>query len=160
MSLAVSPAQVEDALRESGHGWVLDYWGNDQDKHVQGIAAKIEEFAAAYEKEFGETPDPFQLLKVNPTKGAAFFQITTFSVSLRMRIMIWRILQGCRITKVDFKYEFDTPTHLAVTLETPDRNTDGPYVGSHPYDFRVLRSFGIVGVNDELVLDGYYAHQS
>jgi hypothetical protein len=83
-----------------------------------------------YERRFHETPDPIRLLEKNPAKGTAFFQIDTFRVSLEMKIMIWRILMGCDIVRVQFTYESGAPISLSVVIKSPYGDEDPPYVST------------------------------
>ena len=152
-----STLALKYAIEKAGSAWIFRYWGNDLSRNLDRIRKELEQFSREYQHRFGETPDPFALLEENPVKGAAFFQIDTFMVSLEMKIMIWRILLGCEIAKIKFNYEAGKAPELTVVLRPPYGEREEVYKGQMPSDFRVLRHFGATGVSGELFLQGYYA---
>jgi hypothetical protein len=159
MSATLDREDVKHALKESGAAWIFEYWGDAADRQIDEVCTDIEEFIAEYQHRFGEAPDPIRLLRTNPAKGMAFFQIDTFRVSLEMKIMIWRILMGCEIVRVQFNYQLGSPIGLSITLRTPYGAEDPPYdAGGNNEDFRVLRHLGAVGTQGGLMeLQGYHA---
>ncbi len=74
-----------------------------------------------------------------------------------MKIVVWRILLGWEIERLEFKYEAGQPSLLKVTLRPPSGRGKEEYTSRHFADFRVLRHFGASGANDQLILSGYYA---
>jgi len=156
MTANIDRAQVRQVLEKLQGSWLFSFWGKDATKHIDVVAAGLEDFIAVYECKFQERPDPFKLLETNPVKAAAFLQIDTLLMSTEMKIMVWRVLMGCEITHVDFHYKIGKPPSLFVNLRTPDGHEE-TYSGRQSDDFRVLRHFGAVGVNGDLILQGYYA---
>lgn len=148
-------AMLRKALEKSGSGWVFQFWGNDADKHLDKVLAGLKRFTQEYHKRFGDRPDPFALLEMNPTKGAAFFQVDTLVVSVEMQVMIWRILSGCELARIKFNYEAGKKISFTVVLRTLQGKNE-KYLGKQG-DVRVLRHFGIGGVDERIVLQGYYA---
>src|SRR5438477_11872403 len=142
MSATIDRMQVKQALENAGGSWLFDYWGDDTERHLEGVGAQIAEFADEYERRFGERPDPFLLLQTDLYKGKAFFQSDTFMVSVEMKILIWRILMGGEIVRVKFDYEIFKQPHFSVILRTLSDEEDPPYVGTGIWDFKVLRHFG------------------
>ena len=102
MTSGIDRADVKAVLRQSTVAWLLDYWGSDAGRQVEGICVDIVNFIAEYERRFNDRPDPLGLVKEHPDKGAAFFQFDTFLLSLEMKILIWRIFMGCQIKSVQF----------------------------------------------------------
>jgi hypothetical protein len=157
MATATIRGRLKEAIEKAGSAWIFRYWGNDVDKNLDRVAADLERFTREYHRRYRERPDPLELLEVNPLKGAAFFQIDTLMVSIEMKIMIWRILLGCEIAKVEFRYEAGKLPFFSVSLRPPYGDDEERFRGEKASDFRVLRHFGITGVEDQLFLQGYYA---
>jgi hypothetical protein len=153
----IDPSELKVALESAGASWIIGWHGHEERTHLDEMCADLTEFVEEYQRRFREPPDPLGLLRRNPVKGMAFFQLDTFRVSLEMKIMIWRILVGCRVESVRFEYAVSHPFRVEVQLRTPDGTVEGPYIGARPQDFRVLRHFGAIEVNGDVQLDGYYA---
>ncbi|HLN31907.1 MAG TPA: hypothetical protein VK395_29520 [Gemmataceae bacterium] len=148
--------RLRKALDVSGSAWLLEYWGDDAESRLAQAVVDLDDFACEYERRFSERPDPFELLESDPIRGKAFFQIDTFVISLEMKIMIWRIMLGCEILRVEFRYDMEDATDLLITLRTP-YGAEEQYRGKRSRDFRVLRHFGATEDNERLILQGYYA---
>jgi hypothetical protein len=157
LSKAAMRSQLKSILEKAGGGWVFRYWGNDADRNLDKIAVDLRKFVQEYHRRFGEKPDPLTLMEENPQKGVAFFHVDTLLVSVEMKIMIWRILLGCEIAKVEFKYEVGKPPVLSITLSPPYGVDKEHYASQQPADYRVLRHIGATAVNGQLFLQGYYA---
>jgi hypothetical protein len=156
MSRSVDRETIRSALEQTGGGWILKYWGEDADKQLGKIGSQLKAFAREYHRRFGEQPDVFGLLEVNPAKAAAFFQIDSLLASLEMKVMIWRILLGCDVAEISLHYKVDEQFSLRVNLGSPF-GTGEAYATQDPSDFRVLRHLGLTGVDGQSVLQGYYA---
>ena len=157
MRAKVSKDAVRDAMIKSGTSWIFECWGEDLDRNLGKTRRDIENFAREYQKRFHERPDPFELLQINPTKGTAFFQVISFSTSVEMKILVWRILMGWEVHKIRFSYEPNKDSFLSVTLKSPAGEIDPPYEGQKYTDFRVLQHLGVAAKDEKLILDGFYA---
>ena len=156
MSGQTDQAKIADAFERSGCGWILKY--PDRKEILAGVAQQIGEFISEYSRRFKETPDPFALLDQNPPNGAAFFQaFSGAKLSLDMRIMIWRMLLGSEILAVQFHYTRDQDAELRISIRSPYGDPEPDYCSKNLWDFAVLRHLGILTVNGNPVLDGYYA---
>ncbi len=85
------------------------------------------------------------------------FQVDTFSLSLDMKVMIWRIFSGCQITRVHFDYNRHGDTTMKIALRPPGGGPEESYEMQEPFDFAVLRHFAFGVTDKKLVLQGYYA---
>jgi hypothetical protein len=159
MSAVSQRVRIKEAVEAAGNAWLFESAGTHLDQILGQLEQGIEEFVVAYQAQFGERqrPDPFGLLETNRAKGMAFFQVSTLRASVPMKIMIWRILQGCEVKRVEFHYDSETESTLSIVLQTPYGEEDPPYTGDPLRDFGVLRHFGATGVNGRLLLQGYYA---
>src|SRR6266436_5074351 len=129
MSTMVEAGKIRKALEETGHGWVLRFWGEQTDKYLNGLRAKLKKFVNDYGRRFPDEgkPDPFRMVKENPKKAAAFFHPDTFEVSIEMMVMIWRVLVGCEVVKVNFKYQRNHRPQLVIVLQSLSGEIDPPY---------------------------------
>jgi hypothetical protein len=161
MSVAINQQNVQKAIEDAGEAWLFNFWSENRSEHLEGIRKQIQEFVEEYERRFGERPDPFALFESDLPKAKAFFQNDTFMVSSEMKIMIWRVLVGCEILRVEFVYEISKEPSLVIRLRTPE-GAEELHHGVGAWDFKVLRHFGAAVrsgcmVPSGLVLQGYYA---
>ena len=153
--MPTTPEQVADAFRRTGSGWILD--DPQRDRILAGVAREIDEFVASYRQRFHDTPQPFDLVERNVTKATAFFQAFVGPPhSIEVRMMIWRVLVGADIVSVRFDYTRGAPPQLAIVTATPYGERD-EFRSDNLWDFRVMRHIGILGVDGQAILDGYYA---
>jgi hypothetical protein len=151
---------LKGAMEQAGSAWIFRFWRDETEKNLAKIAAGLVEFIITYQRRFGDRPDPLALLSANPIKGSAFFQIDTLMLSVEMKIMVWRILMGCEIAKLEFHYEAGQEPRLSVSLTPPYGRSIETYHGQAAGDFRAIRHLGIMGGSERLILDGYYAAKS
>jgi hypothetical protein len=152
---AITPDRLKDALKRTGYDWLLRYWGRESGKHLEATAAALGAFVREYRRRFKERPDVLGLVEENPLKAAAFLQPDTQLASLEMKVMIWRILLGCEISKIQFRYQAGKSALLRVRLVTP-WGSEETYTSQEASDFRVLRHIGITGAEGDYNLQGYY----
>src|SRR5262249_36926182 len=119
MSKTSERLRLKNALQQAGNAWLFRFWGPDEGRNLDRIRRDLEEFCREYEQRFQERPDPFNLLETNPWKGTAFFHADTLIASVEMKIVVWRVLMGCEIARIEFKYEMGRPSLLRVTLRPP-----------------------------------------
>jgi len=151
-----SRIRLKRAIKEAGGEWILRVWGNERDSILDRISKDIDDFAKEYERLFGDKADPWELLKLNPTKAAAFFHMDTLSASVDMKVMVWRILLGCEIVEVRFDYQTGVASKLFIKLRAPNGQEPEEYESSLLRDFAVLRHLGTTVSGGKLVLQGYY----
>jgi hypothetical protein len=160
MSAAIDLSQWRTALEKTNNDWLLRYWGAEAEKHLKKVAKDLEGFQREYKRRFGETPDILGLAEVNPTKAAAFFHLDTFLASREMKILIWRLLLGAEVEQVDLKYKAGKDLSLRIVLFAPydiEENEREIYETTNSSDYRILRHFGLAGVEGRFELQGYYA---
>jgi len=156
--------QLEKALVDAGHSRLIEYWGTGKTAFLTNIQKGLNSFVDEYAKRYADRPNPFLLLEENPIKGRAFFQFDTLSASVEMKIMVWRILLGYDVIKVDFHYDQNQEPVLSIQLRNPyavgqDEEYE-EYRAKHWADFRVLRHLGTVKSDGRLRFEGYYAAAS
>jgi hypothetical protein len=77
--------------------------------------------------------------------------------------MVWRILQGLSIHRVELEYTEQKSFRLVVLLARPDDTGGQPeeYSSSDINDAKLLRHFGITTTNSSPLFDGFFpARQS
>jgi hypothetical protein len=152
--MPTKPSDVADAFEKTGAGWIL------QDAHKEQILTKVardvDEFIAACQQKFNVTPEPFKLLNENPAKGTGFFQAFTGPPhSIDMRLLIWDLLMGAEIMSVEFSYKKDAEPTLTVETKTA-YGEEHQFHSNNLWDFRIFRHIGLLGVGNQVILDGYY----
>jgi len=153
--MPTTPDQVAEAFERTGAAWVLA--DPQREQILAGVARQIDEFLAAYEQRFRDTPAPFELLRHNVPKATAFFQTFTGPPhSVEMRLMIWRVLLGSEIIEVRFDYAKGSASAIVIVTATPSGERE-EFRSNDLWDFRVFRHIGIVGGGGHPILDGYYA---
>lgn len=155
-----SSEEVRDALRRASCESYLDDVP-DTERYLNGVARTIDEFRSAYALRFNETPDPFELLRRNPDKGAAFIQwIAGESMPVDLYIMIWRILAGAEILTLKFNYLKDQTSQFEVVLEplpgTPSRNESDTYRISEFWNTSLLAEFRMLAFMGKPYLVGSF----
>lgn len=149
-------AALREALTEAGEGWALRYWGDRADGELDRLLGKLSRFTEEYQRRYVEPPDPFRLLRDNPIKGTAFFQMDTLRLSAGMMCAVWRILLGADIRSLRLEVMPRERMVLRLELATPGGGTE-VFESQEPSDFRLLRHLGTVEVSGKLELQGYYA---
>lgn len=150
---------LENAIRKSGEGWVIDLFAPKGGAlvHIQQTLEKVNQLASsrlgtsapnlserAIVAEFGR----------NPARVRGFFQILGGSRTPAMILMVWRIMQGLEIKEVELSYHWQRDFHVRVVLASP--NGDEPYESSDINDFAIFRHFGVLQINNRPVFDGFY----
>jgi len=159
MTAVADKTRLKEALEKSGSGWIFGYWGEEAEKHLKKLAADLGSFQREYKRRFKETPDVFALVDVNPPKAAAFFHLDSLRASREMKILIWRLMLGADIEQIDLKYKAGKVFALRITLIAPcdvEEEDKEEYVTTSTSDFRVLRHFGLIGVEGGFEIQGYY----
>jgi len=144
---------VRRALHQAQCGSYLEDLDDDgKSAYLKEVAKDIDDFRNEYERRFGEIPDPFEFLKENPQKGAAFVQwIAGEKLSPDVTIMIWRILAGAEILAVNYQYSKDNKSILEIELEPFPENRSGAgrelYRSENASDFHLLAEFRMLLFN-------------
>jgi hypothetical protein len=163
MTTSINLSQLRGALEKTGNSWLLNYWGAESEKHLKKLAKDLDGFQREYKRRFGETPDVLALAELNPVTAAAFFHMDTLLASREMKILIWRLLLGADIERVDLKYKAGEGLSLRIVLIAPydiEGDEKETYETTKTSDYRVLRHFGFTEVEGRFELQGYYALKS
>ena len=76
-----------------------------------------------------------------------------------MLVMVWRIFQGWKISRVSMQYDEDQAVfRLEVALaNSPYDTQEEIYESTDIGDAALLRHFGIMTMDDKPIFDGFYA---
>ncbi|MBI4817408.1 MAG: hypothetical protein HY791_14195 [Deltaproteobacteria bacterium] len=145
-----------ELFKEADVGFV--FAGVDAVECSHRIERELAEVDSFYLERIGQALQP-------PLSHAVFEQfdklrplIQTFAapITTEMRAMVFCVLDGARVSEIQFEYVFMQDLKLRVTLEYGEygaivfRSTDA-------LDVEILRHFGIMKVSGLPVIDGYYS---
>jgi hypothetical protein len=155
------PADLEEAIRQSGEGWLIDRFAPPSEA-ISIIRRTLGEIDRQGKARLGENaPDLSEsaLLaeyKRNPQRVRGFFQALGVSGTPEMLLMAWRIIQGMEIKSVELTYLRQQSFQMKVVLESPDGKEDKPYNSENINDFKIFRHIGIMKIERNPVFDGFY----
>lgn len=157
-----TPSSLEEAIRLSGEGWLLDRFRPPGGalNHIRGTLQRVDD--RARERLRGDAPrfSESALLEEyprNPQQVRAFFQAIGGTRSPDMLLMAWRIIQGMEVKDVHIQYRRQETFEMTVILESPDGGEDEVYTSNKIYDLALFRHLGLSEIGDLPVIDGFYA---
>jgi hypothetical protein len=154
-----SAAILEDLLRVNNLGSVLD---SDSSKGclTSLLLEQLAGITSDYGGRFQVDVRPEALAaeaERNPHKVRAFFQALRVTRSREMLVMVWRVLQGLSIRKVEMKYQELEEFSLLVVLARPGAEADyeEEYRSQNIMDARLLWYFGVGTVCEKPLFAGF-----
>jgi hypothetical protein len=155
------PATLEEAIRESGEGWLID-WFAPREKAIEHLSQTLDVVDRRAKERLGENApslDEASILKAlqtHPQSVRGFFQALGGTRTPDMLLMVWRIIQGMEIKDIQLSYHRQQRFELRVVLESPYGNNDEIYESANIQDFALLRHIGILEISGKPVFDGFY----
>jgi hypothetical protein len=159
---ATAPTTLEEAIVQSGEGWLLDCFP-PRDMAMERIRRAIDAVNNLAKERFnGEAPDVSDTAVIeeynrNPQRMRGFFQALGGACTTEMLLMVWRIMQGMEIKDIRMRYRRQQDFEVTVILESPFGDEDKPYTSTNINDFTLLRHIGAFEISRQPVLDGFYA---
>jgi hypothetical protein len=157
-----SAAVLESLLRGNDLGWIIDLYGPN-DRLIPSLLEQLDRVTAEYRSRIREdvsfTPEALTAeAERNPHKVQAFLEALRATQSPEMLVMVWRILQGLSIWKVEMKYQELEAFSLLVVLARPgaEPHDREEYRSQDIMDFRLLWDFGVGTVGDKPLFAGFY----
>jgi hypothetical protein len=156
------PLTLEDAIRKSGQGWLIDSF-TPRDQALAHLRKTLEAINHHARQRLGPAaPDLSEDAVVHefqrrPQQVRAFFQALGGTRTPDMLLMVWRIIQGMEIEKIDLSYRRAQSFEVSVTLESPYGEPKESYQSTNIHDFTVFRHIGAHEVDRKPVFDGFYA---
>lgn len=149
---------LECVLRECDLGWVLD-WFDSQEQALDGLRSTLEQAAVVYrEQHHDDFVDEEELpaaYRRDSEKIRAFLQALVATRTPDMLVMVWRVLQGLDIHRVEMNYCSGEAFMLRIVLRSP-ADEEETYESNDVDDAALLRHFGITKMYGRPLLAGYY----
>src|SRR5437868_307452 len=104
-----TPLTLEDVIRESGEGWLID-WFAPPERAIDHIRQTLEDVSnRARQRLGGNAPEISEAALVrefrrNPQRVRGFFQALGGTHAPEMLLMVWRIIQGMELKEVRIEY--------------------------------------------------------
>jgi hypothetical protein len=152
-------AILQRLLRDNDLDWMIDRYA-PPDRAIPDLLEQLERVATEYGIHSDDAV-PFSLEALqaeavqNPHKVRAFLQALGTSRSAEMLVMVWRILQGSSIRKVEMNYREGESFSLHVVLARHGED-DPEYRSRDINDAALVRHFGITTINGRPLFDGFY----
>lgn len=156
---------LEQLLRGNNLGWMIDQFA-PKDRAIPFLLEQLAHVAVEYRNRIpaysGISFSPETLAaeaERNPHKIQAFFQALAITRSPEMLVMVWRILQGLSIRKMEMNYQEQVKFSLVVVLARPGGEQDEleSYRSQDINDAGLVRHFGIATVDGKPLFDGFFA---
>lgn len=156
------PNDLEQLIRMCGEEWVIDCFFPKEEAvqrlHQTLEAATAEANQRGLSLEFTEK-SLLASYEKHSAQVNAFLQALGTTRNPVMLVMVWRIFQGMKISRVSMQYdEAQAVFRLEVVLHnSPYDTTAETYESTDIGDAALLRHFGIMTMDDKPIFDGFYA---
>jgi hypothetical protein len=157
-----SPAVLEQFLRGSDLGWMIDMYA-PRDGAIPFFIDQLTRLTAEFENRFhykvSFAPEQLRAEAVrNPHKIRAFLQALAATGNMDMLLMVWRIQQGLSIRQVEMNYIELRTFSLVVTLAAPGQDPDEleTYSSDNIRDAALIRHFGITTSDGRPLFEGFF----
>jgi hypothetical protein len=155
------PGSLEQAIRDSGEGWLIDSYSPPSAAmdHLRGKLAEIQRRARERLGESAPELTESSLVREyarNPLKVKGFFQALGGTRSPEMLLMAWRIIEGLRIKEFRLSYRRREALEMTAVLESPSGEEDPPYTSSSIRDFALFHHIGILEISGTPAFEGFY----
>jgi hypothetical protein len=151
-------------IRDSGEDRLLRI-DRGEDQSAARVRGMLDNAYIAYSEKFpnlqpGEPEFNDEALHAeavaNPHRVRALLQAIGSSSSM-MVALVWRIVQGDTIVRIDMKYRYEKEFQLRVAIENNLADGTTEFTFDRIEDATFLRHLGILRMGNEPVFDGYYA---
>lgn len=109
--------RIRNLLLKSGLEWIFAV---EADERARGLAAEFDEAQALYRVQVGRETDFLEAAETDPGRYQAFLQSIGLPMSPQMRVVIWRMLEGEKIQKLEFVYDQGGTTTFRIQLSGDD----------------------------------------
>ena len=157
-----SATALDNLIRKCDLGWMIDMY-YPQEQALPHLLRQLTRLTDAFRAQFGYecSFDPETLAREserNPHTIRAFLQALAATGKVEMLLMVWRILQGLSIRRVELSYVEKDRFQLVITLALPDGDSSSPevYESDDINDAKLLRHFGITTIDGRPLFDGFF----
>lgn len=157
-----APANLEEAIRESGEGWLIDSFAPPSQAiayfrlKLETIQSRATELLRTGAPELTESSLVREYAR-NPYRVKGFFQALGGERSPDMLLMAWRIIQGMEIKEFHIDHRRQESFEMTVVLVSPNGDQDPPYRSTNARDLALFRHIISLEVSGRPVFDGFYA---
>jgi hypothetical protein len=155
-----SPENLEQLIRATGQDWIIDFPGPKEEaiRHLNKAMEAATTEAQRRRLAISLTEESLiGMYESHPYQVNAFLQAIGATSNPDMLIMVWRIMQGMTVAKVEMSYLAKESFHLRVVLSSPYGEPDEAYESENINDASLLRHFGIMTMDNKPLFDGFYA---
>lgn len=92
----------------------------------------------------------------NPLRLAVLLQALAFSVSSDILAMMWMVMFGARLERIEYKYERRSQTSLEVEISPPSGGPRLTFRSTDHWDSAALRLMALSKSGDRPVIDDFY----
>ncbi|HEY7329945.1 MAG TPA: hypothetical protein VH592_20080 [Gemmataceae bacterium] len=157
-----SAAILEQLLRDNGLGWMIDR-PESKDLALSSLLQQLDKVGAEHSRRIQTnvsfTPQALATVaERNPHKIQAFLQALAITRSPEMLVMVWRILQGLSIRKVEMNYQELDIFRLTIVLAPPrlGQAEEESYHSQDINDAALVRHFAITTINGKPLFEGFF----
>ena len=165
MITATSPdsLSVAELMRSAGLGWRYDRYGPPEQVEAY-LSRRLSLADQDAQSRFPNGAVRLTLDSVDdlarraPHKAAAFLEQLFGEGEPTMLVMVWRVLAGADVGRVQFDMRQADSFHLEVTLRPDHQGVEEHYASENVDDVYVVRHFGVAKLNGNAPLFvGFYA---
>ncbi len=160
-----SAAVLDRLLRDNDLGWMIDLYA-PKERAIPFLLEQLDAVSAEYRRRFRvEVPFTPEALTAeaerNPHNVRAFLQMLAATRSLEMLIMVWRILHGLSIRRVEMNYKELESFSLFVVLAHSGKEQDEleEYRSQDIFDAALVRNFGLGTASGKPLFDGFFPNR-
>jgi hypothetical protein len=162
--MTMADTDLISLIRESGEDWLLRV-ERTEDLSVAHVRRGLDAAYTAYREKFSNLqPGEPQFdddavcaeAVANPHRVRALLQALGASSPL-MVALVWRVVQGDTILRIDMRYEHEKRFELRVSIENRVTARTADFAFDRIEDATFLRHLGIMRDGNEPIFDGYYA---
>jgi hypothetical protein len=156
---------LEKLIHDAGEDWLMES-REPPGKTLQFLRSLLGEASSLASKRWGPSApriDVDSMLREqerNPHKVQAFLQALGSTESPEMLVMVWRILEGRGVERIELQYELQNSFSLQITLQSDRGEPEETYKSNNIYDAALLRHFGIMTMDNLPIFDGFYPLES
>lgn len=159
MTNATAEKKLEQLLRVHELGWMIDLY-SPSDEAAPKYLRQLDEFAAAYQRRFGERAliEPDQLeawANKDPFKVTAFLQALAVTEEPEMLQLVWCMLCGAEVLEVNLQHRQSESFNLKVILSMNGRTET--FQSGDIKSAAILSHFGITTMNGRPLFQGFFA---
>lgn len=159
----MSAEPLVNVIRTCGEDWLLDWFPGGEAEAIAHLRGMLDKASRRYKERYAQrnriTPISesalFDEAKANRHRATAFLQALGETSNPELLVMVWRILHGDTIKRVELMHLHGQSFRFRAVLESDDGLTQD-YESSDIEDAALLRHLGVLKIDNQPVFDGFY----